>query len=114
MSRDICLRCLATSQGGGERTRTADFYVANVALYQLSYTPGRELQVSPPAGGGSVGGAAQREERLDLLAGAGEEAQLHLALGGHTPEPDEQGNVDDEQHVDDRVQQQHGAETRDE
>src|SRR5215212_529285 len=25
--------------GGGERTRTADFYVANVALYQLSYTP---------------------------------------------------------------------------
>jgi hypothetical protein len=28
--------------GGGERTRTADFYVANVALYQLSYTPARE------------------------------------------------------------------------
>ena len=27
--------------GGGERTRTADFYVANVALYQLSYTPGQ-------------------------------------------------------------------------
>jgi hypothetical protein len=26
---------------GGERTRTADFYVANVALYQLSYTPPR-------------------------------------------------------------------------
>ncbi len=26
--------------GGGERTRTADFYIANVALYQLSYTPG--------------------------------------------------------------------------
>jgi hypothetical protein len=25
---------------GGERTRTADFYVANVALYRLSYTPG--------------------------------------------------------------------------
>ncbi len=25
---------------GGERTRTADFHVANVALYQLSYTPG--------------------------------------------------------------------------
>ncbi len=24
---------------GGERTRTADFYVANVVLYQLSYTP---------------------------------------------------------------------------
>jgi hypothetical protein len=27
------------SSGGGERTRTADFHVANVALYQLSYTP---------------------------------------------------------------------------
>src|SRR5579864_3755050 len=26
---------------GGERTRTADFYVANVALCQLSYTPER-------------------------------------------------------------------------
>jgi hypothetical protein len=26
-------------ESGGERTRTADFYVANVALYQLSYTP---------------------------------------------------------------------------
>ena len=34
--------CAVYSQGircGGERTRTADFYVANVALYQLSYTP---------------------------------------------------------------------------
>jgi hypothetical protein len=30
---------LAISGRGGERTRTADFYVANVALYQLSYTP---------------------------------------------------------------------------
>ncbi len=27
---------------GGERTRTADFHVANVALYQLSYTPETE------------------------------------------------------------------------
>jgi hypothetical protein len=27
------------AKGGGERTRTADFYVANVALCQLSYTP---------------------------------------------------------------------------
>jgi hypothetical protein len=27
------------TRSGGERTRTADFYVANVALYQLSYTP---------------------------------------------------------------------------
>ena len=31
---------------GGERTRTADFYVANVALYQLSYTPGVGTQNS--------------------------------------------------------------------
>jgi hypothetical protein len=31
---------------GGERIRTADFYVANVALYQLSYTPGTEDQDS--------------------------------------------------------------------
>ena len=30
---------------GGERTRTADFHVANVALYQLSYTP--ELPAGP-------------------------------------------------------------------
>ena len=28
------------TSSGGERTRTADFHVANVALYQLSYTPG--------------------------------------------------------------------------
>jgi hypothetical protein len=27
---------------GGERTRTADPYVANVVLYQLSYTPRAE------------------------------------------------------------------------
>ena len=26
--------------GGGDRTRTDDPYVANVVLYQLSYTPG--------------------------------------------------------------------------
>ena len=27
--------------GGGKGTRTPDFYNANVALYQLSYTPER-------------------------------------------------------------------------
>ncbi len=32
--------------GGGERTRTADFYVANVALYQLSYTPGGTIRIA--------------------------------------------------------------------
>ena len=26
--------------GGGEGTRTLGLYIANVALYQLSYTPG--------------------------------------------------------------------------
>ena len=35
-------------RGGGERIRTADFYVANVALYQLSYTPeGSHSRCSP-------------------------------------------------------------------
>ena len=32
--------------GGGERTRTADFYIANVALYQLSYTPRVRREIS--------------------------------------------------------------------
>jgi hypothetical protein len=31
---------------GGERTRTADFYVANVALYQLSYTPVTDIRLA--------------------------------------------------------------------
>lgn len=33
--------------GGGEGTRTLGLYIANVALYQLSYTPGAEVQDSP-------------------------------------------------------------------
>ena len=32
-------RTVSGCPGGGERIRTADFYVANVALCQLSYTP---------------------------------------------------------------------------
>ncbi len=48
ISREIRSSAIAVNRGlqrarrfcGGERTRTADFYVANVALYQLSYTPG--------------------------------------------------------------------------
>ena len=32
--------------GGGEGTRTLGLYIANVALYQLSYTPGRARQIS--------------------------------------------------------------------
>ncbi len=47
--------------GGGERIRTADFHVANVALCQLSYTPepthdsrvaGRSGLGGPPFDGG--------------------------------------------------------------
>ena len=37
-------RGMREMERGGERTRTADFYVANVALYQLSYTPGRSFE----------------------------------------------------------------------
>ena len=36
---DVYKRCHLDNVSGGERIRTADFYVANVALYQLSYTP---------------------------------------------------------------------------
>ena len=39
LSRIETLLNVRRTCGGGERTRTADFYVANVALYQLSYTP---------------------------------------------------------------------------
>ena len=41
---------------GGERTRTADFYVANVALCQLSYTPEGATRLSGlPGRFGSTG-----------------------------------------------------------
>ena len=43
-------RSLTPTRGhcsGGERTRTADFYVANVALYQLSYTPVETFRIAP-------------------------------------------------------------------
>jgi hypothetical protein len=41
----IALPLTREKTSGGERTRTADFYVANVALYRLSYTPEkRDLQ----------------------------------------------------------------------
>ncbi len=43
---------------GGERTRTADFYVANVALYQLSYTPLQRPRIQP--GGSRSGGSSRR------------------------------------------------------
>ena len=35
----ILLDLIGWGAGGGERDRTADLYVANVALSQLSYTP---------------------------------------------------------------------------
>ena len=31
--------------GGGEGTRTLGLYIANVALYQLSYTPGGDNRI---------------------------------------------------------------------
>ena len=34
--------------GGGERIRTVDFYIANVALYQLSYTPESKQRLAAP------------------------------------------------------------------
>src|SRR5271166_2619065 len=42
-------RNLTTGASGGERTRTADFYVANVALYQLSYTPAEPTRIAAVA-----------------------------------------------------------------
>ncbi len=50
--------------GGGERTRTADFHVANVALYQLSYTPGRDRH--GPSDGFLWTGPAESGRRLRL------------------------------------------------
>ena len=44
-----------STTSGGERTRTADFYVANVALYQLSYTPeGTPMIVVRPENAGQA------------------------------------------------------------
>ena len=42
----VSLSCVSCQVSGGERTRTADFYVANVALYQLSYTPGGRIRIA--------------------------------------------------------------------
>ena len=39
-------QCLCLSNGASWRTRTVDFYIANVALYQLSYTPGCVAETS--------------------------------------------------------------------
>ena len=52
-------------RSGGEGTRTLGLYIANVALYQLSYTPECDKRVAarwPPAGS---------PETLGRLAGAG-------------------------------------------
>src|SRR5687767_14990102 len=52
------------SASGGERIRTADFYVANVALCQLSYTPAGNGQCTA-----GPGGASQLPERLSSSEG---------------------------------------------
>ena len=49
--------------GGGERIRTADFYVANVALCQLSYTPGKGVMVPGPAKRAPARQLAERRSR---------------------------------------------------
>ena len=36
----IALKTISFQHSGPERIRTADLYIANVALYQLSYGPG--------------------------------------------------------------------------
>ena len=53
---------------GGERTRTADFHVANVALYQLSYTPGHDTRPSDDSRRVSV---ARSPTIAEALAGFG-------------------------------------------
>jgi hypothetical protein len=64
--------------GGGERTRTVGLYIANVALYQLSYTPGpdeisRLPRVPRPPGSATVALEPTRGESgvatTDLLLG---------------------------------------------
>ena len=42
------MRFATVPVGGGERTRTVGLYIANVALYQLSYTPGCPTRLAAP------------------------------------------------------------------
>jgi hypothetical protein len=43
-----CLHCKNVSfYSGPDRTRTGDLYIANVALYQLSYRPNHVLAFCP-------------------------------------------------------------------
>src|ERR1039458_4597312 len=61
-----------TFTGGGERTRTADFHVANVALYQLSYTP---VAIAPGQGTRSAprhGGRPRRSGFHDSASAGGQ------------------------------------------
>jgi hypothetical protein len=65
--REANLTCTSVEWSGGERTRTADFYVANVALYQLSYTPEGTATlpttgVGPEVDRSAAGGVAGRFE----------------------------------------------------
>src|ERR1700688_3972145 len=64
---------LSKFASGGERTRTADFYVANVALYQLSYTPGGSIRIA-------LGG-----HQVSFLISASLLACVDASPVGHTP-----------------------------
>jgi hypothetical protein len=99
-------RIRTTLSRGGERTRTADFYVANVALYQLSYTPVAEFRIAPlgvatPAPPqhpkGLPGGDPADGDRLLELGRPRQVSQLRFPLDGVSPQTDEKAEVDDEQ-----------------
>jgi hypothetical protein len=63
-----------SDSSGGERTRTADFYVANVALYRLSYTPVGFPDRIPSPNGVAFAWTTLRPRPLSLL--------LHRPLDG--------------------------------
>src|SRR5438552_12109071 len=81
----------AVRVSGGERTRTADFYVANVALYQLSYTPDGEsgypamrLRRSGVSGGGERG---RRGREAARVAARARRAPRGKPCAGHHHQP---------------------------
>src|SRR5581483_3040393 len=72
--------------GGGERIRTADFYVANVALCQLSYTPEVRFEDSRPSCASvrrwRVGPALEGALEADLQDGGGHVGPAAFQPGG--------------------------------
>ena len=46
LDADFCFFRFVASESGGKRTRTADFLRARQALYQLSYTPTKQVLIS--------------------------------------------------------------------